>query len=236
MRELLDPQLPPETFAAEMILPIRRALLDALRSLEPTLAERDAVLCIQSFVAQLSNVFHLQRFAQSVAAGVHPATPAEHVRHIVAFTAAGIQAAASAREAPGRLLKRRCDDPDSPLPDQRPIRRAPAATAELAGRRRSPPARGLRQRGRPPPPPGRRPRAAEPVPPRGAGARRRRRRAAAPAIPERLLAPGATLTLAEIVDIALQNNPATRASYFQARAAAAQLGSQAGVRTTRRST
>jgi len=47
-----------------------------------------------------------------------------------------------------------------------------------------------------------------------------------PVIPEHLLAPGATLTLAEIVDIALQNNPATRASYFQARAAAAQLGSK----------
>jgi outer membrane protein TolC len=47
-----------------------------------------------------------------------------------------------------------------------------------------------------------------------------------PVIPERLLAAGATLTLAEIVDIALQNNPATRASYFQARAAAAQLGSR----------
>ena len=48
----------------------------------------------------------------------------------------------------------------------------------------------------------------------------------APVIPERLLVPGATLALAEIVDIALQNNPATRTSYFQARSAAALLGSK----------
>jgi len=45
-------------------------------------------------------------------------------------------------------------------------------------------------------------------------------------IPERLLQEGATLTLAEVVDIALQNNPATRTSYLQARAAAARAGSR----------
>lgn len=95
MRELLDPQLPAGTFADEMILPMRRALVAALRSLEPTLAERDAVLCIQSFVAQLFNVFHLQRFKGPGAPGTIPATPAEHVRHIAAFTAAGIRAAAT---------------------------------------------------------------------------------------------------------------------------------------------
>jgi len=106
MRELLDPQLPPETFAAEMILPIRRALVGALRSLEPTLPEREAVLCIQSFIAQLSNVFHLQRFAQAGATSTVPATPTEHVRHIVTFTAAGIQAAAGAGHGTGRVRKK----------------------------------------------------------------------------------------------------------------------------------
>jgi outer membrane protein TolC len=45
-------------------------------------------------------------------------------------------------------------------------------------------------------------------------------------IPEDLLKPGATVTLARIVDIALQNNPLTRTSYLQARSAAAQLGSK----------
>ena len=49
--------------------------------------------------------------------------------------------------------------------------------------------------------------------------------AAAPVVPARLLQPGASLTLADIVDVALQNNPLTRASYLQARSAAANLGS-----------
>lgn len=50
--------------------------------------------------------------------------------------------------------------------------------------------------------------------------------AAGPAIPEDLLQPGATITLARVVDIALQNNPVTRASYLQALSAAAELGSK----------
>ena len=50
--------------------------------------------------------------------------------------------------------------------------------------------------------------------------------AAAPVIPEDLLQPGATVTLARIVEIALENNPLTRASYLQALSAAAQLGSK----------
>jgi outer membrane protein TolC len=43
-------------------------------------------------------------------------------------------------------------------------------------------------------------------------------------VPEELLREGATVTLAQIIDIALQNNPATQASYLQARAAAAAAG------------
>jgi outer membrane protein len=47
---------------------------------------------------------------------------------------------------------------------------------------------------------------------------------APPSIPEHLLAPGATFTLADVVEIALSNNPLTRASYFRALAARAQVG------------
>jgi outer membrane protein len=50
--------------------------------------------------------------------------------------------------------------------------------------------------------------------------------ATVPTIPEDVLRPGASVTLARIVDIALQNNPLTRASYLQALSAAAQLGSK----------
>ncbi|MEW6336850.1 MAG: TolC family protein [Acidobacteriota bacterium] len=45
-----------------------------------------------------------------------------------------------------------------------------------------------------------------------------------PQVPDRLLAEGATFTLADVVDVALRNNPATRSSWLRARAAAAQLG------------
>lgn len=45
-----------------------------------------------------------------------------------------------------------------------------------------------------------------------------------PSIPEHLLTPGATFTLADVVEIALRNNPLTRESYFRALAARAQLG------------
>ncbi|MDD5563438.1 MAG: TolC family protein [Thermoanaerobaculaceae bacterium] len=50
--------------------------------------------------------------------------------------------------------------------------------------------------------------------------------AATPAIPADLLRPGATITMAQVVEIALENNPLTRASYLQARSAAALLGSK----------
>ncbi len=45
-----------------------------------------------------------------------------------------------------------------------------------------------------------------------------------PSIPERLMVSDATLTLADVVEIALRNNPLTRESYFRALAARAQLG------------
>ena len=50
--------------------------------------------------------------------------------------------------------------------------------------------------------------------------------AATPTIPADLLRPGATITLAQVVDVALQNNPVTRTSYLAALSAAAQLGSK----------
>ncbi|MCU0305672.1 MAG: TolC family protein [Thermoanaerobaculales bacterium] len=47
----------------------------------------------------------------------------------------------------------------------------------------------------------------------------------APSLPAHLLEDGATLTLADVVDIALRNNPVTRVAYFEALSAAADLGS-----------
>lgn len=103
MREQLDPQLPPETFAAELVVPIRQALSQALSSLLPALAKPDASLCVQSFIAQLANALQLRRCDRSLRDGVMPVGPGEHLEHIVRFTAAGIAAAAAPRKAkPGR--------------------------------------------------------------------------------------------------------------------------------------
>ena len=49
---------------------------------------------------------------------------------------------------------------------------------------------------------------------------------APPTIPADLFKPGATVTLAKVVEIALLNNPLSRASYLAARSAADQLGSK----------
>jgi outer membrane protein TolC len=53
-------------------------------------------------------------------------------------------------------------------------------------------------------------------------------RGEAPQLPPELLRPGATFTLAQVVDIALANSPFTRTSYRQARSAAADLASKRG--------
>ena len=45
-------------------------------------------------------------------------------------------------------------------------------------------------------------------------------------VPDALLQPGASLSLADVVSVALENNPVTRASWLAARSAAANLGSR----------
>jgi outer membrane protein len=47
-----------------------------------------------------------------------------------------------------------------------------------------------------------------------------------PAIPAAYLQPGATVSLEQVLDVALRNNPVTRTYWYQARAAAANLGAK----------
>src|SRR6185369_10789094 len=49
---------------------------------------------------------------------------------------------------------------------------------------------------------------------------------APPQLPEEYTKPGTTLKLGQLVDVALRNNPATRESWFIARAAAAEVGTR----------
>ena len=48
----------------------------------------------------------------------------------------------------------------------------------------------------------------------------------APQVPEEYLKPGATLSLVQLVDVALRSNPSTREAWSYARAAAAEVGAK----------
>ena len=86
-QEMIDPQLPPATFEAEMIDPIESALVVALSQVCPELSRPDAQLCVHSLVGQLVHVVHLRR---CLATGRWELP--DLVAHAVRFSAAGIRA------------------------------------------------------------------------------------------------------------------------------------------------
>lgn len=101
-REMVDPHLPSEMFLAEMILPVNRALAEALMAVCPGLERAEAELCTQSLVAQLIHCVHLQRFTiEASAPGIAErfALP-RLVEHALRFSSAAIQAFAAGRRAP----------------------------------------------------------------------------------------------------------------------------------------
>jgi AcrR family transcriptional regulator len=60
-QEMIDPQLPPATFQAEMIEPLERAMIGAFGQVCPELSRTDAQLCVHSLIGQLVHVVHLSR-------------------------------------------------------------------------------------------------------------------------------------------------------------------------------
>jgi AcrR family transcriptional regulator len=88
-QELIDPQLPPETFNAEMVEPMERALMDALGQVCPDLQREDAQLCIHSLIGQLVHAVNLQRCLPE---GDGNRRLPEMVEHTVRFSVAGIRA------------------------------------------------------------------------------------------------------------------------------------------------
>jgi AcrR family transcriptional regulator len=86
-QEMIDPQLPPATFEAEMLEPMEKALVDALSQICPDLSREDAQLCMHSLVGQLVHVVHLQRCFVSGRWELP-----DLVAHAVRFSAAGIRA------------------------------------------------------------------------------------------------------------------------------------------------
>jgi AcrR family transcriptional regulator len=91
-QEMIDPQLPPATFQAEMLDPIEKALVDALAQVCPELGQREARLCVHSLVGQLVHAVHMQRcMADESASWNLP----DLVNHAVRFSVAGIRALAA---------------------------------------------------------------------------------------------------------------------------------------------
>ena len=88
-QEMIDPQLPPETFLAEMIEPVEKAMTAAFAQVCPELSPRDAKLCLHSLVGQLVHAVKLQRVFPETLADLR-----ELVDHTVRFSAAGIRALA----------------------------------------------------------------------------------------------------------------------------------------------
>jgi TetR/AcrR family transcriptional regulator, regulator of cefoperazone and chloramphenicol sensitivity len=86
-QELIDPQLPPETFRGEMIEPVQQALAAGILQVCPGLEADDAALATQSLVGQLVHLVNLQRCGGWVGgrdlAGL--------IDHTVRFTAAGLR-------------------------------------------------------------------------------------------------------------------------------------------------
>jgi TetR/AcrR family transcriptional regulator, regulator of cefoperazone and chloramphenicol sensitivity len=91
-QEMIDPQLPPATFQAEMLEPLEQAMIDALGQVCPELSRTDAGLCVHSLIGQLVHAVHLQRcLPLSDGRWKLP----DLVAHTVRFSVAGIRSLTS---------------------------------------------------------------------------------------------------------------------------------------------
>ena len=86
-QELIDPQLPPQTFLGEMVEPVQGALAAAMCEAAPGIDREDALLASQSLMGQLLHLVNLLRCPRN---GPAPEL-AELVDHTVRFSAAGIR-------------------------------------------------------------------------------------------------------------------------------------------------
>ncbi|HXT19980.1 MAG TPA: CerR family C-terminal domain-containing protein [Thermoanaerobaculia bacterium] len=90
-QEMIDPQLPRETFHAEMVEPMERALITALGQVCPDLSHEDAQLCIHSLVGQLLHAVNIQRCLPD---DERNRNLQDLVEHTVRFSVAGIRSLA----------------------------------------------------------------------------------------------------------------------------------------------
>ncbi|MHC4430992.1 MAG: CerR family C-terminal domain-containing protein [Planctomycetota bacterium] len=92
-REMINPHLPANVFAEEVIMPTLSAMQNALSKACPELAESKIPLVVFSLVGQLVHTIRFKTMLGSMDDETLPKfEPAEVIDHIVAFTAAGIRA------------------------------------------------------------------------------------------------------------------------------------------------
>ncbi|HYB23396.1 MAG TPA: CerR family C-terminal domain-containing protein [Solirubrobacteraceae bacterium] len=230
-REMLDPQLPPGTFEEEIVEPVQQVLAEAIAAAIPSISAATARLCVVSVVSQLVQVAQRARWAELTEA---PDSGASQLARRASFGAllrgrrpglqTGIQVIAPIHASPDtarRPPRARRQGGDSPMRTWK-VRIGARRTAvhAVAGGVLACCIGAGTAVGWPPTPLPAGPNQEVPLP------LETPRPAAAPVIPADLVKPGVTITLAKVVDIALLNNPATRASYLAARSAADQLGSK----------
>ena len=99
MREIIDRRLPGRMFMEQTVKPIFSVLTEAMLKVCPGLDAADAVLCIQSVVAQLKQVICAREmFPDTDGSEIGLDDMTEIVKHIVTFSAAGIRHYAKQRE------------------------------------------------------------------------------------------------------------------------------------------
>ncbi len=97
-REILDPQLPPDTFGNEIFGPVRDALAEALGAVTPGLGPLKARLCVFSVLSQLIQAARWLRHP-SLGEGVDGTFPGVDavIDHIIRFSTAGVMASRDGR-------------------------------------------------------------------------------------------------------------------------------------------
>ena len=222
-QEMRDPQLPARTFLDEMIAPVENAVADALQRLCPGLERAAAELCTHSLVAQLVHVVNLQRCWRSAGRGEPPLAELRGAHRSIHRCGDP----RGRRRGIGRCGGRRAATGGIVLSSLRLRYRAALgggavlaslvlAAGGLAG------CAHLPNGGLPvPPAPDRswQPLAAELPAPTPAVT-------TAPAVEIPQFLESATVSLAQVVDIALRNSPITRETWLAARAAADEVGSR----------
>jgi AcrR family transcriptional regulator len=95
-RELMDHRLPPNVFVSEFIRPVLDVAREQLRKVGPPLDDMTSSLCLMSLVGQLLHVLKAgEMLAEGGAGEIVPNDLADHVAHIVRFSAAGIRGCAT---------------------------------------------------------------------------------------------------------------------------------------------